>query len=1029
MKNWRTLFYRKRYLIALTILLIVISGATAWFSLPRLEDPHFNNRFAIITTFYPGANAKLIEAQVTEKIEDALQEISEIKLMDSYSRQGTSTIFIQLQDAVVQDQIVWSRIRDELQKIRPLLPKDATSPLLDERRTFPFTRMVALVRDNPSVPFHTLQRLAKTFKKRIAALPGTDIVRIFGSPQEEVVIEVDPKKLYAHSLTIERLSEIVKSADTKMSSGVLYHPDRYVLLDVVNKFQSLDEIKRIPLKRDQRGAIVRLADIATVRQQMIEPPMDISLVNNRRAVLLAMRIESNAHLHIWNKIFNRKLTNLKQGLPSGVRVVNIFDQTHYTDTRITTLQFSLFIGMGLVCLVLFALLGWRIALVVAFSLPLTVLIALSGLKMFGQTVNQISVIGMIIALGLSVDNSIVVATKIRRLILKGTKGIDAIDMTVQEYWRPLLSSTVTTMLAFIPIVLIVGPTGEFLGGISISVMSSLAGSYFIALMITPALTVLVFTQRFITRHHGWIYEGMQLGRFGNWLEDVMHFALRHAKVSMCIVILIPLLGFVGSHFSIKQFFPRADRNQFYIDMYLPEQTSIKQTEQYAKRAYDIIEKLPSITNQLWVLGRDAPKFYYNLGIIRQNLPNFAQAMIDTKKVSDVLPAIKKLETMLNDAMPKAKFIVRALWQGPTDFPPIVLYLYGSDLMTLKRLGDQIELVVKEMPGVTHTNSLLEFGIPQIKVDADEDRLRQMNISLVDLSRRLQAQLQGVISGTYIQGSEELPVRVRFRSQYRKSIGAIYENYVIKPKLDPHELGIPLLSVAKIKFEPTIAMIVRHNNQRVNVVHGYVQEDLPPQAIMDKIVKKIESSHIKIPKDYKLSFGGQASDRIDTLNRMFANTIVIVILMLSAVVLTFHNFRSAFLVFAVGIQAMGMAMLSLITFNMPMGITVIFGIMGLIGVAINLCIIIMTDLNEVDLNTEELKAHIPKIVVGDSARHVISTTLTSTIGFSPLLFVGGNLWPPYATAFIGGILLATLLSFIFVPCAYYVFRLHKVKPKE
>jgi multidrug efflux pump len=1025
------LFYKHRNLLLLSLALILVAGLSAWQVLPRLEDPIIINRFAIVITPFPGASAKRVDTQVTEKIEDVLQENAEIKELRSSSRQGFSVILIELKDEVTNVNTVWSDIRDDLTRAAATLPTGAGSPRLDDERGYAFTQMMAIKAKSKTVPFYVLKRYADDLRKRLLALPSTDIVRLFGAPEEEIIVDVNPNQLRALKLNLRQISNLVTAADSKIASGNIYQFNNNILVEISGEFTNINRIKKIPITNTADGQTVRLSDIAKIYQGFVEPISSLVRSNKQRAVVLAARIEPHQRIDLWSQQVSKILANFNKRLPANLTSQVIFSQQKYTNRRLNNLRDSLFISIFLVISVLFLTLGWRSSLIVTATLPLTSLMTLAVLHFAGIAIHQMSIIGLIVSLGLVVDNAIVIVSSMRRYMLQDHDAITAIRRTLSQYWLPLLSSTLTTILAFLPIMLLPGATGEFVGPIGFSVVCALISSYILSVTIIPAVAGKALHIK--PAKLSWLNTGLSIPALANIFRHIIHFSLQHYKKTIVIAMLIPLLGLISLFLLTEQFFPRTDRNQFQIEMYLPEQSSIWNTEATIARADAILASYPEITSTHWFMGTSAPSFYYNLFQKNDSLPNYAQAIINTKRISDTDKIIPKLQNQLNTELPNAQFLVRFLWQGPPFDSPIEILLFGDNLNILQEYGEKLRLILSKIPDVTHTRNSLTLGAPKIVVKANEDVLKQLNLSLNDLANDLNQQLEGIRSGSLIQGPEELPVRVRLNRQYRENLLSLYQNYTILPanRTAQHELGIPLSSFATVSFQPSIGVITRRDGRRVNVISGFVQAGVLPATPLNAFKKALSKSNLRLPPGYSIKYGGEADERNQAVSQLFASVNIIIVLMITTIVLTFNSFRYAFIIFLVAIQAIGLGLFSLFIFNYPFGFNSIIAIMGLVGVAINAGIIIISNLQRNHRARRGDINAIANVVVNISARHIISTTLTTVLGFMPLIFTEGRLWPPFGVALAGGIGLSAIISFFFVPTSYLLLNgwLDTIKAKR
>ncbi|MCP4467969.1 MAG: efflux RND transporter permease subunit [Halieaceae bacterium] len=469
--------------LVLFIAVIIVSGLAALASLPRAEDPRIGNRHAAVLTAFPGASSTRVEALVTEPLENKLREIPEIVHVDSNSSAGLSAITIELDDSVGIDETdsLWAEVRDKLDESLPLLPVGAVALVLDDQRSYSYTMIIALTWQGLGDPdLLVLGRYAQELESRLRGVAGTDYLKRHGQPDEEILVSVDNAKAAALGLTVEQVAQAVLSADAKVAAGELRNNHQRLAIEVEGALDSQERIRQIPLVFSRQSGSLQVGDVASVERGMRTPISKMAIIDGQPAVVLGVRMLPDQRGDLWSERIHRALDNTRVVLPADVGIDVLFDQEVYTAERLGDLTRNVVIGFCLISLVLLLTLGWRSALIVASALPLTVLFALTCMHYSGLPIHQMSVTGLIVALGIMVDNAIVMTDTVDRNKRAGMSGMDATTAAVRHLWMPLLGSTLTTILAFMPIVLMPGPAGEFVGGISLTVIFSLIGSYLIS---------------------------------------------------------------------------------------------------------------------------------------------------------------------------------------------------------------------------------------------------------------------------------------------------------------------------------------------------------------------------------------------------------------------------------------------------------------------------------------------------------------------------------------------------------------------
>ncbi|CAM3022281.1 efflux RND transporter permease subunit [Moritella viscosa] len=1010
-------FTENNRLMALLIILLIVAGLGSLSTLPRTEDPRITNRIASVLTLLPGASAERVEALVTEKIEQKLRKLADINRITSTSRPGISIVQLKLHDTITDTVPVWSRVRDLLNDVTSELPSAAVAPRLEDDRGYAYTQLIAVKwQGNSAVDLTTLGRYGKELQNQLKVISGTDIVSLFGRGEEQILVEIDKHLAANLSLSTQAISSIILAADAKVSAGNIINDYNQMQIEVAGSFDSVDRIRQIPLLNDNKGAVVRLGDIAKISKNLQWPAQEIALVDGEYAVVVSTRMLPNLRIDKWSTEVDDKVAAFNQQLPHSLTTEVLFDQSQYTEDRLEGLVDNILIGFSIIAAVLLVTLGWRAALIVTLSLPLTVLFTLTVMNYYGLPIHQMSVTGLVVALGIMVDNAIVMADTIQKRRQQGLDMSVAVQGAIKHLWLPLLGSTLTTILAFMPIVLMPGPSGEFVSGIALSVIFALIGSYLVSHTIVAGLS-----GRFLAgnspsksvRTTTWYNNGIELPGLARTFRQSLVLVLARPKLSIGLVFILPLSGFILAKHLDEQFFPASDRDMFHIELFMPVQTSIVATEAMTRTISDLLAQQQGISKVRWFIGNNAPSFYYNLMPSKDGAQYYAQAMVtgdSFKRVNELVPS---LQILLDDAIPEAQILVRKLEQGPPFRAPIELRLFGPNLDTLKTLGDEARRILISTDNVIHTRATIQPGLPKIWLKINEDVSQLAGLTLTDVAAQLQSTLHGTVNGSIIEATESIPVRVRIANEQRSSLSDLANISLSSPL---SQASIPLVALTELALRPSRGAIPHWNGVRVNTVEGYLVAGVLPSTVLNEFSARLISENFVLPPGYRMEFGGESAKRNDAVGNLLASVGVIIMLLIIIVVLSFNSFRLGGVIVLSAIQSVGLGLLSIYVFNYPFGFTVIIGLLGLMGLAINAAIVILA----------ELKSD-PKAVAGDTdaiikaitscTRHITSTTITTVGGFLPLILAGGGFWPPFAIAIAGGTVLTTLLSFYFVPAIF------------
>ncbi len=1025
--------YREKRFFALAIAMIVAVGTAAFITIGRQEDPTITNLFATVITPYPGADPARVEALVTEKIEEELREIEEIEEIRSTSRTGISVISVELSQFIADSEIeqAWSEVRDALADAVVNLPPGVPEPDFDNDRTSAYTAISAIVaRDGRDVPATVLGRYGELLQDRLRGVGGTKTVRQFGAPEEEVLVEVDPLRLVSIGLTVDAVAAAIARADAKVEAGRVRGSADDYLIEVTGEIDSLDRIRAVVLSRGVDGPLVRVADVGTVRRAVRTPVETKAFADGSRAVVVAARMEPDLQVDAWMGRLRETLRVFEEELPAGLEHRLLFDQSTYTADRLGTLAQNLAIGVGLVVAVLFVTLGWRAALVVALMLPLTSLLSLAVLQRLGVPIHQMSVTGLIVALGLLVDAAIVMTDEVGKRIREGMSRIEAVGGSVRRLFAPLMASTVTTVLSFMPMILLPGPAGDFVGSIALAVVTMLLWSFALAVTVTPAISGWVLPEK---EGRTFLATGMRGGPIGRLFAWSLRWAVANPFKSVMLALVLPVLGFASFPTLTAQFFPGVDRDQFYIEVEMAGGTAMAETTRVAEGIDAVLRAEEDIAQVSWVMGKSAPAFYYNIVGGRDEAPGFAQALITSASPEATEQLVPALQTTLSRDFPSARILVRGLVQGPPVNAPVELRFVGADMGVLRELGDEARRIVADLDMVTVVRTSVSGGAPKVSLEVDEDKARLLGLDLAGVARQLEASLEGVTGGSLLEGTEQLPVRVRVGEDVRGDLAAISDMMILAPNAAQLSAsgafpGIPLSAIADVRLEPSESVISRRNSERANTVQAFLVPGVLPEEALAAVRKTLDAEGFTLPAGYRLEIGGDADARGNTMGNLLASLGIIVTLSIATIVLTFNSFRLSAVAFIVAILSAGLSILSLAVFQYPFGIQAVIGVIGSIGVSINAAIIILTGLQADAGARAGDRESMVRVVLG-SSRHIISTTVTTFGGFLPLILEGGGFWPPFAMSIAGGVLLSTVVSFYFTPQMFALVYARKPRAVE
>ena len=527
---------------------------------------------------------------------------------------------------------------------------------------------------------------------------------------------MDDVRAAALGITARDISRAIAAADAKIQAGRLRDKANDFVLEVTGEITTLDRIRNVIIREGAQNTAVQLSDIAEVTRGPRTPYSEMSIINGASGVLVASTLEDGLQVDVWSGFVRDAITDFNKTVPDGIALELIFDQSGYTADRLKEVAVNMAIGIGLVIGVLLITLGARAAMIVALILPVVSLATLATMNFMGLAIHQMSVTGLIVALGLLVDAGIVMTDEVAKRIREGDARIQAVRGAVRRLWAPLFASTATTALSFTPMILLPGPAGDFVGSIAMSVVIMLLWSLFIALTVTPAIAGWLMPAQGKT---SFLSSGIGGGFIARGFAASLKWSVRNPVRSIALSLILPVLGFAAMPTLTAQFFPGVDRDQFYVEFDLPAGTAIDETARLVNRMDDLLQSEEGVESIYWSIGRSGPAFYYNITSGRDNAPGYAQAFITTASPQATEALIARLERSLPDQAPNAQVLVRGLVQGPPVTAPVELRIVGQDLDTLREIGNDLMVRLSQIDTITLARTTSTGGAPKIVVDVDE----------------------------------------------------------------------------------------------------------------------------------------------------------------------------------------------------------------------------------------------------------------------------------------------------------------------
>ncbi|WP_350286132.1 efflux RND transporter permease subunit [uncultured Croceitalea sp.] len=1014
--------------VVLSILgVVLLMGLVGYQSLSRDSMPPYTIRVASVVSSFPGASPERVEELVTDKIEKVAQELPELKKVTSTSRTGLSVVQVELVMQVEpQDlQAVWDRLRRKLSSIDGL-PNGVTPQLKDDGIGEVFGIAVGLTSDGFS--FADMKTYADDIRDDLIKLQDAAKVEINGDQEERVFVEFDNAKLKSFGLTSNRLQGLIGNTNILSSGGQINVEDERIILEPTGNFDNVTDIEEMLIPVGEGGQVVPLKDITNVRKGYINPPTQIVRINGKEALSLHVSLKEGANIIKLGEELNVVLDDWRGKLPVGLELNRLASIDTYIDLKISDFIGNLLQSIGIVLAVMLIFLGLRTGLVIASLIPIVTITTLFVMGMIDVGLNQITLAALIMALGMMVDNGIVVAESV---MVKMENGADvkkaAID-SCSELFTPLLISTLTTSAAFLSFYMAESVMGDIMGPIFVVITIALLSSWIIALSIITLFCV--FFLKVKKREDG--KEGF-LDRMINGLKtkykDLILVALNWKRSVLFGIVGLFVLSILGFGLLAFVFFPDSDRNMITADINLPEGTKIERTQEmvaaietFMKSELQISgDNLDGIVDWSAYIG-EGPSAY-DLGYNPDEAnSNYAHILINTSNFLVNNEMVKKLDSFSFNTFPNADIKVGLLGSGGGG-TPIEIKVSGDDPDRLAEISQSIKT---KLFGISGTKNIKDDWGPKGKkfiIDIDQNKAQLAGVTNQDIATSLQTVLDGFRTGEYRENDKSIPI-VMLSDQNKQQSLASLETLNIYAQSSGK--SVPLLQVASILPQWQYTRIKRSNLTRTINVSSELTEDGNASAITTEITPWLEEQAASWGSGYNYSLGGDAESTAENMGAVASYLPLSAFIIVMLLIIQFNSFRKmVMIVCTIPLGIIGMV-LGLLIFNVPFGFMAFLGVISLAGIVINNAIVLV---DRIEIEENELQRKPQDAIIAaclQRFRPILLATFTTVLGLIPLYLGGGEMWEPMAVTIMVGLLFGTVITLLFIPAFYSV--LYKVNYK-
>jgi len=1010
---------RNRQIVLFLMLLLAIVGGLSYTKLGQSEDPPFTFKAMVIRTLWPGATAEEVSRQVTERIEKKLMETGEYERIVSFSRPGESQVTFMARDSMHSNQIpeLWYQVRKKISDIHHSLPPGIQGPFFNDEFGTTFGNIYSL--SGEGYDYAVLKDYADRIQIQLQRVNDVGKVELLGLQDEKIWIELSNLKLATLGLPLEAVQKALEEQNAVSTAGFFETPTERVQLRVSGNFKTVEEIERFPIRVGERT--LRIEDGADVRRGFNDPSAPRMRFMGQDAIGLAVAMKDGGDILVLGKALETEFSRLQKNLPAGLQLSKVSDQPAAVSTSVGEFVQVLIEALVIVLLVSFFSLGVRTGMVVALAIPLVLAMTFATMHYFGIGLHKISLGALVLALGLLVDDAIIAVEMMAIKMEQGYDRFKAASFAWTSTAFPMLTGTLITAAGFLPIAMAQSSTGEYTRSIFQVVTIALLASWIAAVVFVPYLGALLLpdlAKRHAARHGTGEGAHDPYGTpFYQRIRRLVEWCVRRRKTVIALTVLLFIGSVVLFKFVPQQFFPASSRLELMVDLKLAEGASLSNTTEQVQRLEALLKDHPGIVNYVAYAGTGSPRYYLPLD---QQLPaaSFAQFVVLAKTIEDRERLRTWLIDTLNEQFPTVRSRVTRLENGPPVGYPVQFRVTGEHIEEVRALARKVAAKVRENPHVVNVHLDWEEPSKVVYLNVDQDRARALGVSTAHLSRFLQSTLLGSTVSQYREDNELIEILLRGTPHERTELALLPSLAV--PTDNGQSVALSQIATLEYGFEEGI---IWHRNRLPNVtVRADIYGKEQPATLVQQILPTLEPVRAQLPDGYLLDVGGTVEDSTRGQNSVKAGVPLFIVVVLTLLMVQLRSFSRMAMVFLTAPLGLIGVTLFLLVFNQPFGFVAMLGTIALSGMIMRNSVILVDQIEQdkaAGLDTWQaiIEATVRRF------RPIVLTALAAVLAMIPLsrsVFFG-----PMAVAIMGGLIVATALTLLFLPALYAAwFRVKK-----
>ncbi|CAD5258953.1 MULTISPECIES: efflux RND transporter permease subunit [unclassified Imperialibacter] len=999
-------FSVKNYQFTLIVFAMVVGlGLNSLFNMPRGEDPEFESPSFAVVVVYPGTSPVDMEELVVDPIEKKISELEDVKKIVSNVDDGLVVMRIDYKYEIDPDDAYQEVIR-EMNTVQQELPADIFS--IEIRRFTPTDvniLQIALVSETAT--YRQLETQADELKERLEEVKALKKVEDWGFPETAVKISLNLEKMAAAHIPLNAVLGAIQSENVNMPGGSVNAGTRRFNIKTSGSYTSLEEVQNT-IVYSAADKVVYLKDIADVAFDY-EEENHLTRLNGKRAVLVTAAQKEGQNIFKVQEVYQPVVDKFKAELPSNMELVQNFDQATSVDRRLSRFVKDFIIAILLVSITLLPL-GYRAAIVVMVSIPLSLAIGLFMLDTLGYTINQLSIVGLIVALGILVDDSIVVVENIERYLREGYGKKEAAIEATKQIGLAVVGCTATLIFAFLPLLFLPEAAGDFIRNLPMAVVTTVIASLFVSLTIVPFLSSRILKTH--TSSEGNIFfralKRLISGSYSKLLDKALMRPWATLGIAFLIFLgalaLVPSVGF--------SLFPASEKPQFLVNIETPVGTSLQETDNVARYVEKALAEEPTITYYTTNVGKGNPMIYYNV-VPKAEASNFAQFYVQLE--SDIRPEekIKTIDELRERFLyyPNAKIEVKDFEQGPPIEAPIAIRVFGENLDTLRSLTLQVEKILKDTPGTIYVNNPLATLKTDLRFRINKDKAGMLGVPLAEVDKAIRMAVAGLTVGDFTDANgKEYNLLVTVPKGSITDMSVFDRVYVNSYK----GASVPLSQLASLEFETSTNLVKHYDKERFATVTAFVESNYLVEAVTQEVVADMDQ--FDFPQGYSYKAAGEQESKEESFGGLGTIILITAFGFMGILVLEFGTFKSSLIVLSVIPLGIIGAILMLLITGYTFSFTATVGLIALVGIEVKNSILLVDFTNQLRREGMELNKAIRE---AGEVRFVpiVLTSLTAIGGLTPLALEGNPLYSPLAIVLIGGLISSTILSRIVTPVLY------------